>query len=153
MLPNDCVEKTEVEILTLIPQDQENYYCLMKLYEEKLLRYIQRISSFSSDDAEDVLQDVFMKAFLNLRSFDADMKFSSWIYRIAHNETVSAHRKKSARPRVVHGIDDEAMVNLFASDEDIEEAVDLRFEATHVHDAIHRLDKKYSEVLILRYLD
>jgi RNA polymerase sigma factor (sigma-70 family) len=53
------------------------------------------------DDEDDLIQDIFIKAYVNIQSFDTGLKFSSWIYRIAHNEAVSWIRKKKVRPETV----------------------------------------------------
>ncbi len=46
------------------------------------------------EDAEEITQDVFLKAFENLSSFNVDSKFSTWLYRIAYNTTISALRRR-----------------------------------------------------------
>lgn len=47
-----------------------------------------------AEDAEELVQDVFLKAFRNLNSYRRDCRFSTWLYRIAYNAAVSATRKK-----------------------------------------------------------
>ena len=71
----------------------EAFGILIERYQEKMLRYARRFL-FSATDAEDVVQEVFIKSFTNLNSFDTKRKFSSWLYRIAHNEFISVIRKK-----------------------------------------------------------
>jgi RNA polymerase sigma-70 factor (ECF subfamily) len=51
--------------------------------------------NFHQEDAEDVAMQVFTKVYLNLASYNSKQKFSSWIYRIAHNETVNFIKKNS----------------------------------------------------------
>lgn len=51
----------------------------MKRYEAKLLNYILKISNINREDAEDILQEVFIKAYQNLNDFDLNYKFSNWI--------------------------------------------------------------------------
>jgi len=92
----DPIEKPDEELIALALDNQEYFYYLMKRYEKRLLSYILHISNFLSGDAEDVLQEVFIKTYKNLRAFDKSLKFSSWIYRIAHNETISEYRRKKA---------------------------------------------------------
>src|SRR5665648_188700 len=84
----DCSNMTDNELVKLSLDNPDHFFCLTKRYESKLLRYIMRISKFSHEDAEDVLQDVFIKTYYNLNEFDSELKFSSWIYRIAHNQTI-----------------------------------------------------------------
>lgn len=145
-----CVTKTDEELVILSAVNSDWFFCLAKRYEDKLLRYIRRVSGGSKEDIEDILQDVFVKTYQHLNSFDPRLKFSSWIYRIAHNESVSAIRKKSVRPTVY--LDEEDMQK-FADSLDIAHAIDNRFDRERINKVLAALDDKYSEVLALRYLD
>jgi RNA polymerase sigma-70 factor (ECF subfamily) len=69
---------------------------LIARFDKKLLRYISRFV-FDINEAEDILQNVFIKTYSNLNGFNFQYKFSSWIYRIAHNEVVNYIRKASKR--------------------------------------------------------
>ncbi len=66
-------------------------------FEKPLIRYILRISKFREEEAQEILQEVFLKAWKNLRGYDDNQKFSSWIYRITHNQTISEFRKAASR--------------------------------------------------------
>ena len=68
----------------------------MDRYQAKLLRYGRRFLA-QDDHIVDVVQDVFIKTYENIQSFDATRKFSPWIYRIAHNAFVNEIRQKKAR--------------------------------------------------------
>lgn len=145
-----CSNKTDEELVELSLNDSEYFFYLSKRYEEKLLRYIMHISKFNREDAEDVLQEVFIKTYYNLNGFDHELKFSSWIYRIAHNETVSAIRKKVARPTVYL---EEADLEKFGDVFDMVNSIDNSIDRKVIDAALSKLDEKYREVLILRFLD
>ena len=66
---------------------------LIDRYEKRLARYIARFTN-NTDTINDLVQDVFIKSYVNIQSFDTAQKFSSWIYRIAHNESVNFLKKK-----------------------------------------------------------
>lgn len=70
-------------------QSPDDFFCLVVKYEPILKKYIRRISGVSEEAAQDITQDVFIKAYRNLNDFDTDLKFSSWIYRITHNHTLN----------------------------------------------------------------
>ncbi|KKP61189.1 MAG: RNA polymerase, sigma-24 subunit, ECF subfamily [Candidatus Nomurabacteria bacterium GW2011_GWF2_35_66] len=145
-----CDNKTDEELVELSLKDSDHFFCLSKRYEEKLLKYIGRISKFSREDAEDVLQEVFIKTYYNLNGFDPELKFSSWIYRIAHNEAVSAIRKKAVRPTIHLEIGDlERFGDVFDMAGDIDNSLDRKM----IDIALSHLDEKYREVLVLRFLD
>jgi len=150
MLEYQCQEKTDVELVDLSLRQPNNFLCLLKRYEKKLLYYIMRISGFREEDAEDVLQEVFVKTYYNLRDFDTKLKFSSWIYRIAHNETVSAIRKKKVRPADL--LDDEAWVKL-ADKLDVVADLENKILNENIRQTISKIEPKYREVLILRFLE
>ena len=75
-------------------QDQELFGEVVKRYQQKLERYILRLGA-SREQAQDVVQDTLIKSFKNLHSFNTKLKFSSWIYRIAHNEAINLFKKES----------------------------------------------------------
>ncbi len=145
-----CDSKTDNDLVQMAILDPESFMCLSKRYEEKLLRYITRISKFSRTDAEDVLQEVFIKTYYNLNGFDPELKFSSWIYRIAHNETISAIRKKVVRPTVSLELGD---IERFTDAFDMAKELDNSFDRKIIDEALSNLDEKYREVLVLRFLD
>jgi len=77
--------------------EMERFGILVERYEAKIMRYGRKFLS-DSDDIKDMLQNVFIKAYTNIQGFNAEKKFSSWIYRIAHNEFVNALKKKHRDP-------------------------------------------------------
>ena len=147
--------KTDEELVALIFGNQELYLHLMRRYEAKILRYIMRISGLNHDDAEDVLQEVFIKAYKNLHDFDPGLKFSSWLYRIAHNETVSHFRKTKSRPQIVRSQaeDGDGLLEKIAVDPDFQRLFDGEIVKRDVRQALDGLDEKYRTALILRYME
>ncbi len=66
---------------------------LVKRYESRIFNYGVRITGNTSD-AMDLTQEVFLGIYRNLHRFRGDAKFSSWIFRIAHNKAVDINRRK-----------------------------------------------------------
>lgn len=146
----DCLNKTDNELVKLSLDNSDHFSCLTRRYEKKLLLYIMRISKFRKEDAGDILQDVFVKTYYNLNEFDSSLKFSSWIYRIAHNQVVSEIRKKSIRPTVPLEKED---IDKFEDAFDVIKDIDNTYDRKKIDEVLSRLDEKYREVLILRFLD
>jgi len=73
--------------------DQEAYSEIIKRYQDKLIRYADYLVD-NNEVAADTVQESFIKAFINLRGFNIKKKFSSWIYRIVHNEAINYLIKK-----------------------------------------------------------
>ena len=74
---------------------------LVKRYEGKIYNHGLRLTGNASD-AMDLMQEVFLGVYRNLHRFRGDAKFSSWIFRIAHNKAVDMNRRKrlmSVQPR------------------------------------------------------
>ena len=74
--------------------DTKAFAPLVDKHKDLVFTIVLRITS-SREDAEEVAQDVFLKAYRKISSFKGDSKFSTWLYRIAFNEAVSFTRKKS----------------------------------------------------------
>lgn len=155
-MPNNkepYLDKTDEELIELTLENKENYRYLMQRYEEKLTRYIIRLSGARREDAEDILQNVFIKAYRNLNDFDKSLKFSSWLYRIAHNEAVTFLRKMSVRPKTVDPEASSSIFNLLGADLNIEEVIDKKYLAEKIKEIISTLDEKYRDVILLKYIE
>ena len=82
------------------PDTQEQAFRnLMSLYKERLYWHIRKIV-LSHDDADDVLQNTFIKVFKNIHSFKQNSKLYSWMYRIATNEAITFINKKAKNQHV-----------------------------------------------------
>lgn len=146
-------EISDAELVKLTLENQANFLYLVDRYKGKLLNYIRRLTNVNAEDAEDILQDVFIKVYLNLNDFNEDLKFSSWIYRITHNQVISNFRKLKARPEgYAVDIDDQAAKNL-AADIDIAAGVDWRILQQNIFKILNKLEEKYRRILILKFLE
>jgi RNA polymerase sigma-70 factor (ECF subfamily) len=126
---------------------------LIERYEGKLFHYIKRTINFPDQETEDILQEVFIKAYKNLNSFNPDLKFSSWIYRITYNHTISYWRKNKNNNLNLSIEDSEILLKTLSTDEDIADNLDTQLESESVREAINSLDKKYRDVLVLKFLE
>lgn len=151
MLPLEmCQQKTDAELVFLTKKNEKYLACLINRYEQRLLTYIKRLSSFNQDEAEDVLQETFIKIFYNLEDFDEKLKFSSWLYRIAHNETINAFRKK--KTKIFINLTPEEW-GLMANKIDLDQSVWQKIDQEKMHALINKLESKYQDVLILKFLE
>ncbi len=144
---------SDEDIIPLLLQDRNVFGVLVKRYENSLSRYIRRIGVVSKDDREDVLQNIFIKTYRNIQSFDTTLSFSTWIYRIAHNEAVSFFRAKKVRPEG-HLVEDgeDALAKLF-DDTDFVELLYKKIQAVQIASHVEKLDQIYQDVIILRYFE
>ncbi len=126
------------------------YTALAERYWQKLLRYVRRILP-NTNEAEDLVQDALLKAYTNLNGFDANRRFSPWIYRITHNVIVDHAKTLGRRP--LPFFDPEVLWPHPRAKErpdvDAENSSIRRLIEQH----LDRLDYKYREPLVLRYLE
>lgn len=132
-------------VAKIVRGDVRSYGDLMARYEAPLLRYITYLIH-DRDMADDVLQDTFIKTYRNLARFNQHRKFSSWIYRIAHNTAMDAVKRN-------HPISmDEADLGRLATVEPgIAELIDKEILARDVNRCLSKLDTKYRAPLLLYY--
>jgi RNA polymerase sigma-70 factor (ECF subfamily) len=99
------------------------------------------------------LQEVFLKAWKNLNGFDVGLKFSSWIYRITHNETISTFRKSKSRGEDQKtNIEPELYENL-PDDTHFVDEIDQKMTAAEVQAILKSLPENYREVLVLWFVE
>ncbi|MDB5260456.1 MAG: polymerase sigma factor SigW, polymerase sigma-70 factor, subfamily [Candidatus Nomurabacteria bacterium] len=130
--------------------DRDKYELLVERYESKLNHYATRFLS-DNDAATDAVQDVFIKAYINIQSFDTSKKFSSWIYRIAHNEFVNILRKKKSLS--VSFFDFDTFFPHQVEGEGSDMLALKREDKERVEKAISKLEPKYREPIVLYYFE
>ncbi|MEA4918386.1 RNA polymerase sigma factor [Proteiniphilum sp.] len=88
---------------------------LVSEYSERLYWQIRKMV-LSHDDANDILQDVFIKAWMNLENFRGEAKLTTWLYRIAINESITFLNKKRSQNHTSLDEDDSFLINTLESD-------------------------------------
>jgi RNA polymerase sigma-70 factor (ECF subfamily) len=122
---------------------------LVERYEAKMERYAKKFF-FAHQDAQDLMQDVFIKAFTNIQSFDTHRKFSPWLYRIAHNEFVNAIRKKG-REHVTY-FESDTLFPHPTVEEEVPEINEIDLKKI-LDECLDKIDIKYREPLALFYYE
>jgi RNA polymerase sigma-70 factor, ECF subfamily len=141
-----AITYTDEELVEIVrSQDKDLYAEIVSRYEHKLSRYAESILSDKSK-AVDVVQDAFIKAYVNLNGFNAKKSFSSWIYRILHNEALNAAKKHHRETKLPEGFD-APDPNLF------EQELKDKETAARVRKCLDRLPLKYAEPVALYYLE
>ncbi len=145
---------SDEELVQLTLQDKSHFGVIVDRYQAKLTRYIARLGVRNYEDQLDVLQEIFLKAYRNLNSFDEAFKFSSWVYRIAHNEAISWYRKKNVRPEGHLVAESDEIISFLSAKEDAQDVMfDKQVNAKAVNEALLTIDEKYREVIILRFFE
>lgn len=126
--------------------DIEKYSLLVKLYSGKIYALANSLSK-NREDAEEITQDVFLKAFKALDKFRGDSKFSSYLYRICYNESMNRIRSRKIEVDIDNVIIEDTAIN------------DGFFQIKHNEQkeyliaALEKLNPEYNMVLTLFYLE
>ncbi|WP_243293096.1 RNA polymerase sigma factor SigW [Bacillus sp. FJAT-47783] len=136
--------------------DQEAFADLVDLYKDKIYQLCYRMLG-NAHEAEDIAQEAFIRAYVNIHTFDINKKFSTWLYRIATNLSIDRIRKKKPDyflDAEVSGTEGLTMYSQIASselkpDEEVE-AMDLQ---DMIQQEILKLPEKYRSVIVLKYID
>ncbi len=145
------MESDEVIVTRVQQGDSDAFGELITRYEQKLRRYGSRFLG-RTDDITDMVQDVFIKAYTNLQSFDTTGRFSPWIYRIAHNTFVNELRRQS-RFRGFFDLDTEAFLPTLVAPESSLDTVLKKENAELIELHLARLKPKDREIITLAYFE
>lgn len=141
------------EVLAKLVQegDTDKFGILMKRYSQKLFRYGKKFLA-NDDNIEDVVQDVFIKTYQNINSFDASQRFSPWIYRIAHNTYINAIKKQNSGPVYLFDFDTLLSHTVIGEDPVLKEREQKEMKEI-VEKGLSQMEPKYREILVLYYLE
>lgn len=124
------------------------YRELLRLYKERLYWHIRKIV-ISHDDADDVLQNTFIKVYRSIDKFKGDSKLFSWLYRIATNESITLINKNAKRLQITNEEHQNYAINNLVSDVYFEgDAIQLKLQ-----NAIATLPEKQQLVFNMKYFD
>lgn len=135
--------------------DEKAYAELSNKYQKPLYFHIRKMIR-ETDYVEDLVQDIFMKAFKNLKNYKNDYAFSTWLYRIATNHTIDYLRKKKLDTFSINidsSDEDQAPIQLEDEDTHTDEPMIRRQRKNKVHEAIDQLPEKYRLIIIKRHIE
>ncbi len=129
---------------------------IVEIYKDKVFQICFRMLG-NRQEAEDLAQEAFVRAYVNIRSFNITMKFSTWLYRIATNLCIDRLRKKKPDYYLdaeVAGTEGLNMYSQIASDmaKPEEEVESLELQET-IQVEIMKLPDKYRSVIVLKYIE
>jgi RNA polymerase sigma-70 factor (ECF subfamily) len=129
---------------------------LVSKYREQLHFHIGKMIR-DREQVEDLVQEVFMKAFDNLESYNTQYAFSTWIYRIATNHTIDYLRKKKLKTLSINDPvttkDGEMNVQLPDENFETDRAIIRKQRKKMIESAISNLPEKYRDVIKMRHME
>lgn len=148
--------KTDSQLVALALENQDVFEQLVDRYEKKLKKYVHRLTGLDAESIEDILQEAFIKVYVNLNDYDPSYSFSSWAYRITHNEAINYLRKNKKISTLPLETDDEetaSLIQVLKSEIDVAQEISRKDQVERIRKTIGMLPEKYREVLILRYME
>ncbi|MDY0143508.1 MAG: sigma-70 family RNA polymerase sigma factor [Bacteroidales bacterium] len=149
-IQNNSAEDKELVIAA--KQNPDAFQAIVDRYWNRLFFYIRRMSYFTQEDIEDILQEVFIKIYKYLNDYDDNMAFSTWVYQITRNATIDEIRKRKARPTTVW-LEDEDLLKVMKSSFNLEKEYITKESIDKLKNIITEMPDKYREVLILRFIE
>jgi RNA polymerase sigma-70 factor (ECF subfamily) len=144
------LELSDEQIVEVVRLENKNLYEeIIKRYQPKLTHYLRKFIQ-NQDELEDVLQVVFIKAYQNLFSFNLRQKFSSWIYKIAHNEAVNYLKKNSRHPQISL---EEKEYQIIDQKINLNQDFDQGLFKKEIQNSLNQVKLKYREPLILFFFE
>lgn len=134
----------------VVDGDRDKFGILMERYQSKLFRYGKKFL-VDSDNIEDVVQDVFIKAYKNIKSFDTTQRFSPWIYRIAHNTYINAIKKNSLNPLYLFDFD--TLLSYTVVEDPVIKEREQKEIKEFIDKGLDSIEDKYREILVLYYIE
>lgn len=144
-MPESDTLSDEALVVLVRTKEKERFSDIVERYQEKLMRYAIRIVH-DEQKAMDVVQDAIIKAYINLNGFDEKKRFSSWIYRIVHNEAMNRIKKHQKEIPLPPDFD-------VRSEENIEDEYSRKEMIEKVQMCLDKMPVMYSEPLALYYVD
>jgi RNA polymerase sigma factor (sigma-70 family) len=136
--------------------DQRAYRKLRTKYHDAIYNLIYRMVR-DKEEVEDLTQEAFIKAFTSLGSFNDEYAFSTWLYKIASNNSIDHIRKKKLQTfsidKPVESKDSDFSFEIPDSGEEPDEALIASQRKRMLNDAINSLPQKYRRVILMRHVD
>lgn len=139
-------------IATSINGREDSFEELVKRYQRPIISYVYRMLK-DYDASLDVTQEVFIKVYKSLERYNSAYKFSTWLYRIAHNATIDYIRRRADKEQSIENETDEGTYQLQfeSSSPTPEQNHELREWHSEVESVVNCLPIVYRELVILRH--
>ena len=130
--------------------NEQAFNQLVLRYQEKVYWIVRRMIS-DHDEANDLAQNIFIKAYHSLHSFKGNSTFYTWLYRIAINLTLNEIRRKKIRQ--IFSLEREEPLQIASKDDQPLEQLEKKEQQMIIRQAIDRLPEKQKNVFVLRYYE
>ncbi len=134
--------------------DQKAYKALFEMHRQAIFHIAFKIIR-NSEEARDLVQETFIKAFSSLKTYDPSYRFSTWLYKIAANCSIDSIRKRKINAmsldKPISTKDGEVRMEVADFSYHPEHDLDSKRKRVSIEEAINELPDKYREVIIMRH--
>jgi RNA polymerase sigma-70 factor, ECF subfamily len=144
---------SDAELISIsISGREESFEELVRRYQRPIVGYVFRMLG-DYDSALDVTQEVFIKVYNSLHRYSSDYKFSTWLYRIAHNATIDHIRRNSANTQSIETetADGAYQLQIESQDPSPETVRERKEWKVEIEAVVKRLPTAYRELILLRH--
>lgn len=136
--------------------NQEAFEGLVEIYKDKIYRLCYRMVG-DRHEAEDLAQEAFIRAYINIQKYSGSYKFSTWLYRIATNLCIDKLRKKKpdySMDAEMPGTEGATLYHQVAGTDPLpEEEIEEKEKSDHLQQEIMKLPEKYRTAILLKYIE
>ncbi|MFC7372837.1 RNA polymerase sigma factor SigW [Fictibacillus iocasae] len=136
--------------------DRDAYEGIVDLFKDKIFQLCYRMTG-NRHEAEDLAQEAFLRAYMNIEKYNGEYKFSTWLFRIATNLCIDRLRKKKpdySLDAEVPGTDGANMYSQLSSKEPLpEETITESEKRMELQAEILKLPEKYRTAILLKYME
>jgi RNA polymerase sigma-70 factor (ECF subfamily) len=149
----DIVKK---RIKQVIKGDQEAFGEIVDIYKNSVYQLCYRMLG-NRHEAEDIAQETFIRAYTNIHTFNQELKFSTWLFRIATNLCIDRMRKKKPDQYLDAEVAGTEGLNLYSQIPSDTPLPETELESLELQEAVHKeilkLPEKYRSAIILKYIE
>lgn len=153
---SDSSKEDDLLVQSAKEGNEQAYAQLVSKYQRALYYHLIKMVR-NNEQVEDLVQEVFVKAFDNLGSYNTDYAFSTWLYRIAKNHTIDYLRKKKLQTLsiddTVKTADGEVQTQIADEEAQTDRGIIRKQRSAMIHEAISELPEKYRQVIEMRHME
>lgn len=143
------MDRDRTLVANVLTGDMDSFAALVQAYQKPLYNFLLKMT-FSKEDAEEILQEVFIKVYNRLYTYDDRFSFSTWIYRITINTYKSEYRKKKRNSMIAYF--DELPGELYSLEDCPEEALEIKEHTREIIKILSCLKEDQRMAFILKHL-
>jgi RNA polymerase sigma-70 factor (ECF subfamily) len=139
-------------IIDAIGGREDRFEELVRRYQRPITGYVFRMLG-DYESSLDVTQEVFIKVYNSLRRYSSDYKFSTWLYRIAHNAAIDHMRRNSVNPQSIEteNADGTYQIQIESPNPSPEQDRERSEWRTEIDQVVRRLPEAYKQLILLRH--